>query len=357
MKAAGPEFDSFTATGAHKGWIDERLWRIRTYTPDFDDKTTLFKPGAWFYKNLYGIRRDMRLSREHPEWILRDSSGEPLFIPWGCSDGFCPLHAGDFGDPGYCAWWIAEANAVLKRGYAGVHIDDVNMELRAGNRFGKDVAPVDQRTRQTMADATWGRTMADFVEQIRAALPDVEFVHNAIWSAPDTDPDVPRQLRAADSINLERGINDVGLVRGRGKGLESFLGFIDRRHEDWRAVGFDAYTATAAEREYGLAGYFLVTNARDGLSNSSESTPASWWPGYDVDLGDARGGRYAWKGLLRRDFEDGTVLLNQPGVPPVTVELDEDHLDLEGRDVRSITLGPASGAVLPLKGHDIRSPA
>ena len=60
-----------------------------------------------------------------------------------------------------------------------------------------------------MTEAAWQRYMADFMEQVRAAFPGKEIVHNAIWYSGDT-PDVRRQLRAADVVGLERGFNDTG---------------------------------------------------------------------------------------------------------------------------------------------------
>ena len=75
-------------------------------------------------------------------------------------------------------------------------------------------------------------------------------------------------------------------------------------------------------------------------------TPAHWWSGYDIDLGKARGARKRWSGVLRRDFAGGMVLVNEPGTVSRSVELPTSMRDLDGRSVKSLTLAPASGAVL-----------
>ena len=48
--------------------------------------------------------------------------------------------------------------------------------------------------------------------QVRAALPGAEIVHNAMWFDGDTDPDVARELHAADVVEIERGVKDGGIT-------------------------------------------------------------------------------------------------------------------------------------------------
>ena len=108
--------------------------------------------------------------------------------------------------------------------------------------------------------------MADFMAQIRRALPGAEIVHNALWFAGDDDPQVRRQLLAADLIEIERGFEDAGLTGGDGRyGFGTLLGFIDRRHADGQGVILDGGARSATQRMYGLASYFLVSSGRDAL--------------------------------------------------------------------------------------------
>lgn len=346
MKGAAPEFDRYNGDPGWTGWINSRFWRMRTYTPYFDAKTSGYARG-WVYRNLYGMSTGSTVARDHPEWILRDGAGNKLFVPWGCSGGTCPLYAFDFGNAAYRAWWIGEATRDMAKGYRGLWIDDVNLIFRSGNGNSEQVAPRDPRAGATMTEAAWRSTMADFLVQIRAAVSNKEIIHNAIWYAPESDANVVRAHRTADYINIERGVNDSGLTNGGGTyGFESVLSYIDRRHAEGHAVVFDAYAATNAEREYGLASYFLTNNGADGYSNATGSAPDDWWKGFDVSLGNASGARYRWQGLLRRDFAGGMTLVNQPHAPSVTVQLGGAYRDIEGRLVTSVSLGAASGAVL-----------
>jgi hypothetical protein len=346
MKGAASEFDRYSSDPAWTSWINSHFWRMRTYTPYFDAKTSGYSR-AWVYRNLYGLDTGSAVARNHPEWILRDGSGNKLFVPWGCGGGTCPLYAFDFGNPQFRAWWIDEATQTMAEGYLGLWIDDVNLVFRSGDRSGNHVAPIDPRAGGTMTEAAWRRTMADFLVQIRVAVPHQEIIHNAIWYAPESDANVVRAHRTADYINIERGVNDGGLTNGGGTfGYESLLAYIDRRHGEGHAVVFDAYASTDAAREYGLASYMLTNNGADGYSNSVGTAPDDWWAGFDVSLGNASGARYHWQGLLRRDFAGGMALVNQPGAASVTVQLGGTYRDVEGHLVTSVSLGAASGTVL-----------
>jgi hypothetical protein len=351
VKRTGPEFDRFTRspTADFPAWMRSKFWRSEVFTPYFDDKTSWY-PNGWVYSDLYAVYKDSSLARTHPEWILKDGGGNKLYIPWGCSNGSCPQFAGDVGDPTYRAWWIAQARASLAHGYKGLWIDDVNLEFRVGNGSGDDVAPIDPRTGGTMTFENWRRYVAEFVEEIRAALPDAEILHNSIWFAGagqrDRDPYVKRQIAAADYINVERGVNDDGLTGGSGEwSLNALLGYIDRVHAAGKGVILDGFDDSTQGRAYSLASYFMISTGNDGVGLTA-MTPENWWGGYDVDLGAPRGGRTTWNGVMRRDFANGMALVNEPGAPTRTVQLGGTFYDADGNPVTSVTLRAKDGAVL-----------
>ena len=162
-----------------------------------------------------------------------------------------------------------------------------------------------------------------------------------------------RQLRAADVVGLERGFNDAGLTNGDGRwSWRAFAALIDRTHADGDRVLLDANAETHAERLYGLAGYLMVTNGRDFLGNGEAGRPDDWWSGYDIELGDAKGKRYLSDGVWRRDFERGSVFVNEPGEPKRTIDPGANFSDLGGDKRATISLGPAAGAVLLRDGLD-----
>ena len=104
-------------------------------------------PNTWAYLDLYGIPKDSSLVTLHPDWILHDSAGNRLYIPWGCGNGSCPNYAGDMTNSGFRTWWIANAKSVFAKGYKGFWIDDVNMEFRISDGSGNDAIPIRPRHR------------------------------------------------------------------------------------------------------------------------------------------------------------------------------------------------------------------
>jgi hypothetical protein len=333
-KAAGAAFNS--PSRAQRAFMRAHYWRVRAFSPYFDSRLS-WEPNAWVYQDAYAIYPSTALASEHPDWILHDVWGRPLWIDYRCSNGACTQYAADIGNPAFRAWWIASAKAKLRAGYKGIFIDDVNMAERVSDGAGVETMPTDPRTGLPVTEADWQRYMAEFMVQVRAALPHDEIVHNALWPMGDASPALRAELAAADYIELERGFNDTGIVGGSGRfGFDTLLRFIDRRHRAGQGVVLDGLARTPSARLYGLATYFLVSSGRDALANEAAGAPNDWWHGYDVKLGRPLGRRYERGGVWRRDFARGTVLVNEPGSPTATVRV--------GR--RSVTLRPSSGAVL-----------
>jgi hypothetical protein len=44
-------------------------------------------------------------------------------------------------------------------------------------------------------------------------------------------------------------------------------------------------------------------------------------------MGSPLGARYAWNGLIRRDFSNGIVLVNEPGANSVTASVGSGYTD------------------------------
>jgi len=351
LGGADPSFARYTNNRdrSYGAFLRRHMWRMVVYSPYFDNKTRWF-PNAWVYDDAYAIYRGSPLPKQHPEWILRDASGSPLYIPFACSNGTCPQYAADISNRAFRRHWIAGARAELLHGYRGLFVDDVNMEFRVGDGQGHQVAPLEPATHQPMTDEAWRGYMAQFMEQIRAAFPHTEIVHNAIWFAGSpagkAERDIQREIRAADYINLERGVNDPGLTGGSGPfSLTSFLAYIDAVHALGKGVVLDGNVTDGRGIEYALASYFLISAGND-LVSTGGMTPTHWWTGFDANLGDAIGARKQWQGLLRRDFTSGIALVNEPGSLPHTVNLPTAMRDLNGRIVKSLTIPPAGGVVL-----------
>ena len=332
-----------------KSFVKKHFWHMLAYAPTFDANAQWY-PRAWVYKDLYAIYKGSTFAKEHQSWILRNASGQLMYIPWGCSDGSCPQYAGDVGNAAFRHAWIAEAETELAKGYEGLWIDDVDLVFAVGNGSGQREAPIDPRTGKTMTETAWQEYVTTFVEEIRQALPEAQIVHNSVWYAggPErwNNPLVKREIAAADYINLERGVNDPNMTGGTGEwSLSTFLSFVDAVHSEGRGAIFDSNENAAQAREYNLACYFLVSTGNDGVGDAG-ITPSSWWPGFEVSLGAARGARGSWDGLTRREFSDGLVLVNEPQAPARTVTLPSKMVTISGEVVHKVTLPAASGLVL-----------
>lgn len=348
---ADSDFDRYSKrpSATEQQWMRDHYTRMQTYSSFFNQRLAWY-PNAWVYKDSYAIKSHWPVFKEHSEWILRGSNGRKLYIPWGCSNGECPQYAADIGNPKFRTHWINEARVLIEKGYRGLWVDDVNLTWRVSDGDGNHVRPIDPRTKRPMRLDDWQGYFATFMEEIRSAFPDVEIAHNSIWYADSLDnPAIVRQIKAADYINLERGATDPGLKAGAGKwGLETFLGFVDEVHRLGNGVVMMDYGRSTREREYGLAAWFLISSGIDLMSSNQLgwTAPGFFWPGYALDLGIAFGPRYEWRGLLRRDFQCGVVLLNQPDRPTVTVELPTPGTGLNGKSVQEVSLGSAEASII-----------
>lgn len=353
LRVAGPEFDRFIADPSPEleEQIADSYWRMRGFPPFFD-RALSYAPPTFLSINAYGIPAREgggipKLIREHPDWVLRDGEGEPLFIPFGCEQGRCPQYAADFGDQGWRDHLIGLIGERMAAGYAGVHVDDVNMEWRVSDGSSEFTRPADPRTGAPMTLPDWQRYMADFMVQIRESFPDAEFSQNPLWFAGHDAPEVQRQLEAADYIELERGYSDPGLVPGSGRfGFDRLLDHVDWLHDHDLGVITEPYELDEAGAEFELATAFLVADGNDAVAADWGTLPGQIWPGWKLDLGPPQNDRYRWQGLWRRDFDGGIVLVNPTGEATVEADLDGDYTDLSGTDVDSVRLDGGRAAVL-----------
>lgn len=350
---AKSEFDQWTA-GHYWAWMNQTYDSMVVWEPYWDSRLDDFNR-VFVSRNAYSIKVDVsedRRSIEHPDWILSDTDGDPVYIPFDCTP-VCPQYAADVGNHEFRQSMLDDIAALVRRGYTGLMLDDVNLDWRFSDQRGADIAPIDPRTGVDLTLQDWQRYMAEFVALIRSEFPDLNVMHNVIWYAepPDNDnPYLSQQIAAADYLMLERGATDPGLVAGTGKyGMKTFLDYIDSAH----ALGanvllLDETATTIKEQWFNLAAGLLVSNGHDLVSTEDWDviSPHGFWSGFNTNLGDALGPRYLQENLIRRDFTEGVVLLNEPGRDPVTIGLDAPMLTPSGQLVTSVTLGDREAIVL-----------
>ncbi|MDW3219832.1 MAG: putative glycoside hydrolase [Acidimicrobiales bacterium] len=346
-------FDVWTS-GGHWDWMNEHYDSMVVWEPYWDSRLDSYDD-VTVYRDAYAIKTNTdkdRRSVDHPDWLLRDAAGDPVYIPFACNGG-CPQFAADVGNPAFRDDWIARVQASVDRGYRGLLIDDVNMLWRFSDVNGGDIEPIDPRTGAVLTLADWQRYMTEFMEQVRAAFPQLEIWHNSIWYADSPTFDnalVDRQIRAADVIQLERGMNDLGLKSGTSKyGMQTFMTFIDRVHANGAGVALlDENAVDIQGQWYNIAGGLLVNNGRDLVTTEDWDliAPGGLFDGYLTDLGHALGPRAVVDGTIQREFTGGLVVMNEPRSDPVTVDLGGSWLTPEGDAVTSVTLDTREAIVL-----------
>lgn len=351
------ETDAFVGDGspATQAWINQHYWRMEVFANYFWDKTIWYKNG-WNYKDATSSGGVYTVIDKHQDWILRDGNNNKLYIPWGCEDGLCDSYAVDIGNPNFRQEWINQAKAeIAGGGYKGLWVDDINMDWRVSDSKGNSILPIDPRTGTTMTIDNWRRYLAEFTEQIRQQMPNIEILHNNIWYAGKVDgsklgandPYITRQIKAADYINREAGFNDGGLTSGSGTySYNALLNYIDYVHSLGKNVVIDSFTNNLNDREYGLASYLLINNGNDGYGNNDASYPNNWWSGYDINLGNSTNERYIWNGMWRRDFQNGTILTNPPGSPIRSGDIGSNFTKTNGQSLRNVTLNASQGLIL-----------
>ncbi len=362
MRDVDPAFGRFVAraTPSDRSFINANFELIRGYPP-FQDQALSWSPPTTAYQDLYAIyndrrgvpeRPDLATLEAHPDWVLRDAAGSPLYIQFACGGSSCTQFAADPGNPEWRADFIRRAKLHLAAGYAGIYLDDVNLEIRVSDGSGQQVIPIDPRTGAAITLADWRRYIAEFTEQIRSELladyPDALIEQNPLWFLDQADPFVVRQTEAADYVQLERGFNDPGLRAGEGVySFSRYLAHIDWLHSLGKAVVYKPDRLDGVSRQFELAAYLLVNTGHDLICPRDYADPDLLWAGWKTDLGAALGPRWFEDGLWRRDFVGGTIYLHPPDqAGPISRRLAAEMVDPDGLRHDRITLAPRTAAVL-----------
>jgi uncharacterized protein (TIGR03437 family) len=335
-----------------KQWFQSHFASMIVYPPYFNSRLSWF-PNGFLYEDLYAIAKGSSNDVRHPEWVLRDSLGNKLYIPYGCAGGTCAQYAGDVGNPAFRQNWIANASSMINGNhYPGIFIDDVNMNFQVSDGNGNFVTPIDSNTGMPMTWDAWRGYIATFVEEVRAALPGIKFFENSVWYAGpagvyDADPYIQRQIATTDILCVERGVaSDPGLLGGTGHlSVYDLFNYIDRVHALGKSVNLLEYTLDAPGQQYGLASYFMISNGNDSIGDSV-TNPDYWYSGYSVDLGAPLGPRTYKTNVFTRNFTGGMVLLGDPYARTQTISLGGTYTTLDGTQVTSVTIGAKQGYVL-----------
>ena len=343
LKKADGAMDKFNTSSTWQPVINARYQGMMMFPP-YSDRFTFYTGEGFFYLDAYAIyvSSGSNPAGANMTHVLKDASGNPCYIPWGSP---YTQYAADVGNQDFRNRMVNYIKAKLAAfpQYDGVYLDDVNLDISRVS-----CSPIDPRTGQAMTNQNWRRYFAEFLEQIRAAIPGNKIVHNTVWYLlPFDDSYLTREIRAADYIEMEQGFLDGGLTGGTG--TYSWLNkmrFVDLVHSQGAALlDQDLGMGNTEGQKYGLANYLLFANGADFYSSFYGAGPDQSWSVYGADLGSALGARYLWNGLWRRDFERGFALVNPPGSSTRSVSLGGTFSDLWGGASGSVNLSARQGTV------------
>ena len=225
------------------------------------------------------------------------------------------LPAADFGNAAYRAWWIAAGHGAGRRPARALRRRRF-MERRTYRSNGASSTARDPRTSVNITEANWQRYMADFMVELRAALPAAEIVHDVIWYKGDTRADIVRELAAADARRDREGLQRPDHLRRLGHLRVADAGGLRRAPPGLRP-GRDPRRPRRRRRPAHLRHRrrcCCSTPARLALGNDLWTAPGPLLDRLRRRPRRSRPARAtAWSGLWRRDFADGIVLVNETG--------------------------------------------
>jgi hypothetical protein len=229
--------------------------------------------------------------------------------------------------------YVAKEVRDFNVGYAGPFLDDVN--FAGGNIPGP----------------RWA--LADLIEETRQALPtafiEINAQYHDMWPLMKAhDPDVERALTFVNAVDKEFGVGPTSGIDTSSDYRELIEGYVATLHGKGIGLTFAANSSSTEGMEYQLATYFLVNNGADFINAPDQwSVPGHFWPGFEVDLGEALGGyERSSSGLWTRRFTRGVVYTVEPGAAPQTIALPAPMRTAAGETVSSVTLTGALGVVL-----------
>jgi hypothetical protein len=250
------------------------------------------------------------------------------------TEGYSPLTSASI------ASYVSHVTRDAAVGYAGAFVDDVNWS--AGFRDGNQSKALEPEKHE----------LANLIEAVRAAIPngmiEMNSQYHDIWPLMQSgDADVARALSKVNLVTKEFGVGPSSGINSAAD-YASFFRYVDALHAKGVHVVMtgDYNNNNVPTMEFNLATYFLINDGSDYV-NGTHQTPANFWAGFNVDLGEATGARErSSAGVWRRSFSHGVVFTLEPGAATQTIVLPVPMRTVSGEIVSSVTLTAAHGVVL-----------
>lgn len=268
-------------------FIRWRFSKVCGWAPWFDYFSQAFLGDSFFYLDTYAIYNDLTnltgLLVTHPEYILTDTSGNKLYIPFNCANGACPQFAADISNANFFNYQLGTINQGISKKYRGVYLDDVNLDCKVSDGNGAIIS-------DPLITSKWAEKMVEFVEKIRGVswidTPLPKIVHNSIWFSTAPQNLIDRQIQAADYINIERGFGDSNLNNST---FGQLLLYIDHVHSLNRNIIQMEYTKDNLQFKIAC---FLLNYKKGDLFCCLNLFPDQWDTAVDTDYGEAMSDKF-----------------------------------------------------------------
>ncbi len=276
------------------------------------------------------------LERHHPQWILRDASGQPLQYR-----GYPRIWETNYGNHAYLRQWLHNVIAdVRAHGWNGVEVDNA---LTTANAYGVAAKyPTDAAVQAATYSAL--RYLGP-----QLSLYGIGSVFN-VGYAPRFPGLWQRWLGPVGGLKQEFYLSSSAQPGATGhlwREYEAEVSACAAQHKSCFFHSGDYATAiTPAAREYALASFLLATDGHQLLATGS--TPSPTLTGCRA-LGAPAGPMIATGSVLSRRFTGGIVVVNPSGTT-AAVTMSRAYYK-GGRLASSVMLAPRSAAILGL-GRD-----
>jgi hypothetical protein len=277
----------------------------------------------------------------HPEWFLRDASGNPLVFK-----DYPTSYVMDVGNPAYQDDGVARISAEAKGdGFDGIFLDDANASLRWVIAGGSAACVTYPKTAQ------WQAAVYSFLANVGAQLHQAGLLVLANIGGSTITPRLWQRWNGPLDGAMEESFTNGGTGEDS---IENGRWAAKLTHARWSEangkISLDhAVTGTRAGARYGLATMLLAARDENLFSASTTYTHEVWWPDYATteSLGRPLGAyRLLHNGVYRREFTNGVVLVNPHERTASRVALGGTYSGSGLNKVTDVSLKPTSGVVL-----------
>ena len=284
-------------------------------------------------------------------WFLHDSGGERIRVRVKNYSGNMSRYGMNVAHPGWQGYLAEEAVRLLKAGYDGIQLDNVetawSYRLRYVGSF-VSALPVE------LDEEGWYAGETALLRAVRKAATDAGFAGREIIFNHMRAGELDRSmefLAEADGANAENWM-DLDVPSSGKWGWRDRVDLARRAAREGKRTNLLCQTksATASQARFGFASYLMaIESDRNtfwyGVPYRVEGI--RWYDFFDADLGRPSGEmrEVGVTGVFRRDFEKGVVLIN-PGAEAAEIGLGRAFWDDLYEEVLSVSLGEKEAALL-----------